>query len=818
MRRLLIVLLLLTAGCGFRSAERLYGDISKLHRTGRLQVALERLDGEGKPFLDGRDAAWQAPFHILRAEVLLAQGKLAEAQKDLSQPAREPRWEARRQFVLGGVLLRQKRYSDAKAALSVARRDGDPSTQVMALVYSGALLAYQADYAGAEGILQQALAEATRNKDQYARSGAFNNLAFVRNRQFRYDDAIAYATSGVQAAASIDALWLQGRTAINVADNYTQLGDFEQARQWQERSYQLFNSVGDRIGVKDHFGVLGNLLLYQGKPDEAAKAYRRAYDMAVELKLDASPWADNAAIAYIDAGRWDDAERWTEEAFKLKTAARQTESLAFARLNRAAIAQGRGRLDDAEREYGAVLETAGRNVAVKWEAESGLAAVELARNRFLPARGHFDAALALIESALGELKATESKITFPARLIRFYQQYVDALMERGDSEAALRIAESSRARILAVRADRGVADPVPAGIVAEVRTLAARQRSAVLFYWLAPRRSYVWLIDGAGVKAVELPPAPQIAQAVTAYRGAIERGAGDPLRAPSGAALSHMLLGPLAQRLKSAARVAVVADGALHHLNLECLPVGDTPHYFLEDATLSIAPSLTMLVDRPPAPQPSSSLLLVGAAEAAGGEYRKLDRARSEIDSIRADLARLPSTVLAGADARATRFQQAAPEHFSLIHFAAHAESGRRSPLDSAIILTPEGDQFRLYIREILKMPRLNADLVTVSACRSAGETSFAGEGLIGFAWAFLEAGARSVVAGLWDVSDSSSERLMVDLYRGIAGGAAPAEALRHAKLEMLHAGRWSAPYYWGPFQVYERSTLRNNSNSFIRR
>src|ERR1051326_5788361 len=48
----------------------------------------------------------------------------------------------------------------------------------------------------------------------------------------------------------------------------------------------------------------------------------------------------------------------------------------------------------------------------------------------------------------------------------------------------------------------------------------------------------------------------------------------------------------------------------------------------------------------------------------------------------------------------------------------------------------------------------------------SAGTRTYAGEGLLGFAWAFLNAGAHAVIAGLWDVSDVSTSQLMDRLYR----------------------------------------------------
>jgi CHAT domain-containing protein len=94
--------------------------------------------------------------------------------------------------------------------------------------------------------------------------------------------------------------------------------------------------------------------------------------------------------------------------------------------------------------------------------------------------------------------------------------------------------------------------------------------------------------------------------------------------------------------------------------------------------------------------------------------------------------------------------------------------------------------------------------LVTLSACRSAGAKTYSGEGQVGLSWAFLRAGARSVVAGLWDVTDRSTAALMADFYRQLSQNVAPVEALRHAKLALLRGGKvYQKPFYWGPFQLY---------------
>src|SRR5262249_19048312 len=77
------------------------------------------------------------------------------------------------------------------------------------------------------------------------------------------------------------------------------------------------------------------------------------------------------------------------------------------------------------------------------------------------------------------------------------------------------------------------------------------------------------------------------------------------------------------------------------------------------------------------------------------------------------------------------------------------------------------------------------------------------GEGLVGFSWAFLRAGARRVIAGLWDADDRATGELMDRVYAGLAAGDRPARALRQAKLAMLHRGGASAaPYNWAPFEL----------------
>ena len=446
-----------------------------------------------------------------------------------------------------------------------------------------------------------------------------------------------------------------------------------------------------------------------------------------------------------------------------------------------------------------------------WQAYASLGSAYAKTGDLPKAKLSFKRALRVIEENRSEQLRSEYKITFLSALIRFYREYVALLMSQNEIEAALEVADSSRASVLAHGLRRR---PEIDGehLVAEVRKATKTENSVVLFYWLAPEHSYLWIITQREFRAISLPDEEQIAQDATSFRYAVEEEKQDPLANLNSASrrLYRTLIAPAADYLSPGSRVVIVPDGVLHNLNFEALPVDEPhPHYWLEDATVSIAPSLSLLEanslesrssKRPPAQE---SLLLFGDPNTAGTGFERLPQAALEIEEVRRHFPAARSVVYTGANASPDSYREADAQKFSIIHFAAHAEANEQSPLDSAIILSPRQNGYKLYARDVMEIP-LTADLVTISACRGAGSRTLSGEGLVGFAWAFFQSGARNVVTSLWDVSDRSTADLMDRFYSGIEAGKPYAEALREAKIETIRS--YPKPYYWAPFQLYSRS------------
>jgi CHAT domain-containing protein len=381
------------------------------------------------------------------------------------------------------------------------------------------------------------------------------------------------------------------------------------------------------------------------------------------------------------------------------------------------------------------------------------------------------------------------------------------------------VVESSRARVLSEGLGRRLeSQQFPSR--ASFQKAAASTHATILSFWLAPARSFAWLITADRMRRFQLPGSAEIATLVTQYRNTVEHSLRDPIAAndPAGPALWHALLEQIAPSIPKDKPLIVIPDGPLHRLNLETVVApgngaNPRPHYWIEDAQIVVSPSITIAASQPRAAAPPAAheLLLIGSPDYRGTSYEPLANAAAEIRGIQSHFSGWSQTVYQGAQASPQAYLKSNPARFSLIHFAAHAEANYERPLESAVVLSAPRDKgpYKLMADQVTDVP-IDADLVTISACRSAGTRAYAGEGLVGFAWAFLNAGARAVIAGLWDVSDSSTAPLMDRLYAGIASGQEPAAALRTAKLSMLKgAANFQKPFYWAPFQVYLGSAAR---------
>ncbi len=276
------------------------------------------------------------------------------------------------------------------------------------------------------------------------------------------------------------------------------------------------------------------------------------------------------------------------------------------------------------------------------------------------------------------------------------------------------------------------------------------------------------------------------------------------------------------------------------------------------------APIRRMLAVGDPQSAPMDPVSSPASAARANDEIdqAELPGTRVELELIKKQFGDANTQIVRGADANVLHLDGMAArgelQTFRYLHFAAHGRAHDRAPLESAILLSPptaalssnstdersssitvECKSGHLTARHVVTQWRLDADLVTLSACESGLGPMVRGEHFVGFSQAFLLAGSRSVVVSLWPVRDDATSLLMGRFYENLVRSdpnhgilMSKAESLAEAKkwlreltmtdLERLSTtlspevrGRlrrrapdstpvavhpFSHPYYWAPF------------------
>ena len=391
----------------------------------------------------------------------------------------------------------------------------------------------------------------------------------------------------------------------------------------------------------------------------------------------------------------------------------------------------------------------------------------------------------------------------------------------------------------------------------EIQKLLERD-TVLLEYALADEKSFVWAVTPDSIKSFELPRRATIEAAAERFIKAITENQNRnlQLQVEAGAALSNMILRPVTNEL-GRKRIVVVGDGVLLQVPFSALPIpragspagstlrvtGKNYQPLILEHEVALLPSASVLAavrqdmaSRGPAEKTIAILAdpvfhtsdprvrTNAAAGVNGSTNAKRNEERSAWESGLENLQRLPFSrreaeaivELVPNDQRFKAVDFAANRtavsndtlsKYRIVHFATHAMLNNSHPELSGIVLSlvdesgkPQNGFVRLY--EIYNL-RLSADLVVLSACRTALGKEIKGEGLIGLTRGFMYAGSPRVVVSLWEVNDEATAELMKRFYTAMfVKGMRPAAALRTAQVSMSRSRWWSAPYYWAAFEL----------------
>jgi CHAT domain-containing protein len=779
------------------SPEKAYRDARAAVDRGDLLAAAEKTEAALLRAGEAEDQ-WVWALRMLKGELLAKRGKRPEARALLEPelPAQFRTSEAAVWRLIGlGIAAEETQqlpFFDEALELATARQ---PSLLfAVHLARANVSKDFEKD-------LQTALALARHDGNRLRIAVVKSTMLYLYVRAAHYADAIE---AGNAALRTFEALGLSGRAANAVGNlgwAYQELGDWERARELFTNAEANAARAGNPGGRLIWENQLGNVNAAQRRYTEAEQMYRRALQHARELSAPQTAIIlTNLARLALDTGRLGDAQRLAAEALAAKPKPRLREELS-ARIVDARVAMLTGDHARAEKTLRDVIAHA-EETSAKWTAEGALAQLYARMRRNELAEAAYKRSLETARKARTSIKDFELALSFFNTTSDVFNSYVDFLVRNERYEDALAVTETIRAQTL----EEGLG-PAASSRKADARTIARQEGATILSYWLGRDSSHLWIVTAGGVTYKKLPPESAVGRDAVAYRRDLLSRNGTLARS---GLRGQQLYGTLIPAgIGKGARVIVVADGVLHALNFETLVVpSPQPHYWIEDVVISSASSVQLLAHEEAKKNTAASMLLVGDPAPADPAFPKLQFAAKEIASVGRHFDR--PVVLAGAKATPAAYHASSPKRFAFVHFVAHGVSSRKHPLDSAVILGRDAArQYKLYARDI---EPLDARLVTISSCYGAGERTFAGEGLVGLAWAFLRAGASQVIAALWEVNDGATPKLMDLMYAGIRNGRDPAVALRDAKLALVRGKDiYKMPRFWAPFVLYSGSSPRRD-------
>jgi CHAT domain-containing protein len=426
------------------------------------------------------------------------------------------------------------------------------------------------------------------------------------------------------------------------------------------------------------------------------------------------------------------------------------------------------------------------------------------------------------------------QLSFMQKVHAVQSRYIDLLLAAGRTEQAFLAADRIRAGDLQAQFRPGDHDDVLPSLAELQHSLPAD--TVLLSYFLGVEQSHLWLLTSDNLQYQNLPAADQINAAAAELADNLRQ----PRQSPGkidwlSRQLSAMVLQPVASKLQQQ-NVVVIADGNLQLVPFSLLPMPDDDGNVRPALQTRYAPSASVFAALTQTPARSlQSLLVLADPLSTASNTSKPEQpnmiAANEIDNLltlrsarqsgivpdRLPGARLEAELIAavaadqyrvnlrlGADANRRFVGHGGLRHHDIVHFATHGVVDKDLPALSALLLAPEQDQQPAYlypsdIREL----QLNAELVVLSGCDTGIGKAVAGHGLMSLSRPFLAAGARQVVASLWQVSDQATAELMERFYRNLLNdGQSTQQALQSAQQWMQQQSRWQHPYYWAGFII----------------
>lgn len=786
-----------------------------------------------------------------------------------------------------------------KSALALARAVGDRTAEARSLSAVGVAHSFRGQEQAALGVHLEALGIAQTVGDRQSEAVALNGIGQAYEGIGKKPVALDHYGQALRLFLNNESLDFAAGTEYRVARVYRLTGDIQQALTHYRRCItlsrrankkrieayaltdiaaiyhakgrrgetlneyhkvlELYRQVGDRRGQSIVLNSIGDLASESGDKRKALFFYKQALElMQVAGNRDAeASILYNASLAARDSGALEEAINYAEQSIQLVETLRtyvtgpdlRSSYVAsvhkyyghyvdlLMRLDRqmpgqqyaaaALLASERARA----RSLLEILAETGRDI--RRGAEPGLLERERELQQMLRLKAQRQMQLASNAETVAEAAETARELR---QLTAEYQVVQAQIREQNPRYATL-------------------TQPRPVSL-GDIQAELHDENTALLEYELGEEKSYLWMVTASSINSYELPSRAVLEERARELYGLLTSrqsvdgkidaayqarvAVSDEVYEEKALVLSRLLLGPVGPQLNGQ-RLLIVAEGVLHYIPFEALPVPDAEsgearpkredvpdskerpllvsrHEIInlpsisalitlrrERSHINSAPGLVAVLADPVYetndPRVSKAEhLLASVAPREPEDAAPVRRALRDFDGFTgtAGIPRLRHTsdeadsimslapsgqgmMVKGFEASRETAMSPRLGQYQIIHFATHGIVNSEHPELSGIVLSlvnKEGGQADGFLQlHDIYNLDLPAELVVLSACNTGLGENVKGEGLVGLTRVFLHAGSKSVVASLWKVDDEATAELMRHFYKEMVEGGLPPAA-----------------------------------------
>ena len=725
---------------------------------------------------------------------------------------------------------------DLSNAISLSRRIGVKKLEAFGLLNAGAVYATLGNYRKALEYFETALGLTQKLNLSRSETRTLLNIGLANKDLGQNDKALEYMYKSLRKAREKSYLYEQGNCLIGIAETYEQIGQIDSAIVCYQLAMDIYRANQSDGDMGYTLVQLGGLYFKQKQYDIAHKYYEDALILGQKSKDKQIIWGAFAGLGTTNEKLGNEAEAIQnyQNAIKIYEEIRQSLNVEMLAL---------GFMDDKYQVYPSLINLLAKSdqkekafyYAELYKSKNLLQVIskgQILLSEILPDSVKFS--LATLNDKIASLRETYAmELEKPKyqqdskKIVELDRQITDLELKKGGLIQAIREQYPEYYELTS-------AEPLS---IKEIQDHVLSQKQLLLEYILGNKRILLFTISKDTITYSTIPVSYDslnlaIQQLSALFRNQQEQYDQSQIftadiadfSIPPAYRLASMLLSPVKERLSDIEELIIVPDDLLSYLPFEVLVLDtssvknrydfENAKFLIEAVPVSYASSASVLGYNKQRQvfEYSKTLLAIGnplffsrdtLSNTSVNRSMLMPLPHSETEVKRISKILQPADIYTGKNATEDIVLEKG-SHYQIIHIASHFLVNDQDPMFSRIVFSEgnnkEYDGF-LNTYEIFGT-KLNANLVTLSACNTALGRLSKGEGLVGISRAFLTAGVPSLVVSLWSVDDNATSQIMTNFYEYLAKGHKKNRALQLAKIDFIKQTDdiHRDPFYWAPF------------------